>query len=81
MLGVPWLTVPLAEEHTDLASGDLTIIFTDGLEMDIAGVTEVALSCKESGVETIANAVFDKALARKQQAFDDDATVLVLKVK
>jgi GAF domain-containing protein len=81
MLGVPLLAGPLAEEHIELSPGDLIIIFTDGLEMDVAGVTGVALSHREDKLETIANAVFEEALQRRKKAFDDDVTVLVIRVK
>ena len=80
MLGVPLLSGPLAEEHIPLSSGDLIIIFTDGLEMDVAAVTGVALSHKEDELETIADAVFEEASNRKKEPFDDDATVLVIRI-
>ena len=81
MLGVPLLSGPLAEEHIELSTGDLIIIFTDGLDMDIPGVTQIALSHQESGIETIADAVFAEALQRRRKPFDDDATVLVIRIK
>jgi len=81
MLGVPLLAGPIAEEHVELFPGDLIIIFTDGLEMEVAEVTQVALSHRKSELKTIADAVFKKARQRRGEPFDDDATVLVLRIK
>lgn len=80
-IGMRLLAGPLAEDHTELFAGDLIIIFTDGLDMNIDGVTEVALANKEKEIETIANAVFEKALQRRQGSLGDDATVLVIRIK
>lgn len=80
MLGVPSVSGPIVEAHTDLFSGDAIIIFSDGLGMDVDEVTRVGLAHKTEDSKSIAEAVFARAL-QGSESLDDDATVLVLRVK
>jgi serine/threonine protein kinase/putative methionine-R-sulfoxide reductase with GAF domain len=80
MLGVPSVSGPIIEAHTDLFSGDAIIIFSDGLGMDVDEVTRVGLAHKTEDPKSIAEAIFAKALDGSE-SLDDDATVLVLRVK
>lgn len=82
MLGVPWLREPPAEDHIKLSSDDLIIFSTDGLDVDFSDISEVGAAHKKKGTQAVANAVFEKALKkRKGKPLDDDATVMVIRVK
>lgn len=82
MLGVPLIKSPLAEEHRELSSGDLIILCTDGLDLNPDEIGSIGLSHKRDSLDVIANAVFEKALIkRKPKPFDDDVTVLIIRVK
>jgi GAF domain-containing protein len=81
MLGVK-LTLPLAEDRISLSSGDLIIIFTDGLDLDTDEIAAVGLEHKREDSGAIAEAVFNKAIHKQNgESFADDATVLVIRVK
>jgi GAF domain-containing protein len=81
MLGVP-LNIPPNEDRVQLYSGDLIIIFTDGLDMESDEIATVGLEHKRAPLKTIAEAVFSKAAQmRGGESPTDDATVLVLRVK
>lgn len=81
LLGVPKASGhPIVEAHTELNVGDVVIIFTNGIRMDVDEVTAVGLDHKAGDPQIIAEAVFARALQRVEQ-IDDDATVLVLRVK
>jgi GAF domain-containing protein len=81
MLGVPMLTSPLAEDRRRLFSGDIIIICTDGLDMDIDEMSAIGLEHKREDPKVIADAVFSRALHKHGKPLDDDATVLVIRVK
>jgi serine phosphatase RsbU (regulator of sigma subunit) len=81
MLGVQ-LRLPMAEDHTKLSSGDLIIIFTDGLELDRGEIAAVGLEHKEEDPSKIAEEIFSRAAVKaRNDLLDDDATVLVIQVK
>jgi serine/threonine protein kinase/GAF domain-containing protein len=82
MLGVPLLGAPPAEDHINLSEGDLVIIYTDGLDLNIGEIAEVGLKYKQEEPKTIADAVFSKARDKnKSGPLVDDATVLVIRAK
>ena len=66
---------------TSLSSGDLIIIYTDGLDMDFQEITTVGLAHRTLEPKTIADAVFARAHEKcDNQPLSDDATVLVIRV-
>jgi serine/threonine protein kinase/GAF domain-containing protein len=80
ILGVPSLSGPIVEAHTELNAGDTIIIFTNGLGMGVNDVIRVGLAHTASHPRTVAEAVFARALDGAEP-IDADATVLVLRVK
>ncbi|HVQ39833.1 MAG TPA: PP2C family protein-serine/threonine phosphatase, partial [Pyrinomonadaceae bacterium] len=82
MLGFPPLAGPIVESHTKLFSGNVIIVFTDGLGMDVDDVTRVGLAHKSEAPKEIAEAILARAGQMQEgQPFNDDTTVLVIVVK
>jgi GAF domain-containing protein len=82
MLGVKLIKEPLAEARRQLSSGEVIIIYTDGLELDFNEVVAAGLPHKKKDPRTIAEAIFDEATEKRDgEPFGDDATVLVISVK
>lgn len=82
MLGVPFIKEPLAEARRQLSSGDVIIIYTDGLELDFNEVVAAGLPHKRRVPNVIAEAIFSAAVEKRNgEAFTDDTTVLVIVVK
>jgi putative methionine-R-sulfoxide reductase with GAF domain len=83
MLGA-MLKLPLAEQQTELSSGDLIIIATDGFNMSSPDMAIIGLEHIKEDPKTIAEAVFQEACNKRNREgslVDDDETVLVIRVK
>jgi serine phosphatase RsbU (regulator of sigma subunit) len=80
------LKFPLAEERSELLPGDILIAYTDGVTDSITGkhvsekigsIIPQAIHSLNSGPRGIAESIFDYS----SEHLNDDATVLVVKVK
>lgn len=83
MIGLP-VKSPLAEEHLKLSSGDLIVIFTDGLELVLESneIITVVSNHQNGSPSSIVEALFKEVLAKsKGEPLEDDVTVLVIRVK
>jgi hypothetical protein len=80
MLGIPAVTDPTVEVSKRLSPGDVLIFYTDGLQLSDTEITQIGLAKKSENAQTIAQAVFDAALAGCK-TLTDDATVLIVRVK
>jgi serine phosphatase RsbU (regulator of sigma subunit)/putative methionine-R-sulfoxide reductase with GAF domain len=83
------LNLPIGEEVYELSSGDLVIAYTDGVlkphknhpKLGRTGIIEAIVPRFTDTPETIAKAIEEKALLHTDGQMDDDATIMVLRVK
>jgi len=82
-LGWAILNSPLAEQQEELSKGDIIIIYTDGLDLEVSEVESAGLDNIKEEPSVIADAIFERASEKRKRyrtEVEDDQTALVIRV-